>query len=75
MKVWERINQLKGTSAAKETIASWAYLNRVCPRDFSLELELDCEYPKELDEISRKICDDFGCGFGCLIEFLESEVE
>lgn len=74
MKVWEKINELKGTTASKDQIASWAYTNKICPRDFSEELELDCEYPKELEAISCKLCDKNSCGYECLDEFLESEV-
>lgn len=75
MKVWEKINDLKGTNAEKETIANWAYGNKICPREFGEELELDCEYPYELEAISSRLCNKNSCGYDCLIEFLESEVE
>lgn len=75
MQVWERINKLKGTTASKEQIANWAYMNKICPIEFGDELELDCEYPSELTEISNKLCDKNTCGFKCLTKFLESEVQ
>lgn len=75
MKVWEKINDLKGTNADKETIASWAYNNKICPREFGEELELDCDYPQELESISCRLCNKNSCGYDCLTEFLESEVE
>ncbi|MBQ7097761.1 MAG: hypothetical protein IJN96_06745 [Clostridia bacterium] len=75
MQVWEKINNLKGTNASKEQIASWAYSNKICPVEFADELELDCEYPSELTEISNKLCDNNTCGFECLTKFLESEVQ
>lgn len=74
MKVWEKINELKGTNADKKTIANWAYNNKICPREFGEELELDCEYPKEIEDISRRLCDKNSCGYDCLNEFLESEL-
>ena len=74
MQVWEKINKLKGTTASKEQIANWAYSNKICPIEFADELELDCEYPSKLTEISNKLCDNNTCGFECLTKFLESEV-
>ena len=74
MQVWETINKLKGTTASKEQIASWAYNNKICPIEFEYELELDCEYPSELTKISSKLCKKNNCGFECLKKFLESEV-
>ena len=73
MKVWEKCNELKNTHSSKETIARWAYMNRVCPIEFSDELEVD-SYPKEMTMIAKKCCITEECGNECLNKFLESEM-
>jgi hypothetical protein len=72
MKVYEKINQLKETNASIEQISSWAYMNRICPLNFGEGLELDCEYPKELQAIAEKCCSEYTCSDGCLDGFLNS---
>lgn len=74
MKVYERICELKDTEVTVEQMADWAYMNRICPVMFEDGLELDCEYPKELQNIAVAGC-DFDCGFECLEKFLNSGIE
>lgn len=74
MKVFEKINELKGTNATEKQIADWAYMNRICPIDFEDGLELDCEYPKELSEIAHKCCHNEDCSIGCTEQFLQSDI-
>jgi len=79
MKVWEKCKELKGADADKKQIASWAYMNRICPCMFdaeSLELDKGEVFPTEISKIAHVICNDRGmkCGTECLDEFLESEV-
>ena len=75
MKVWEKCNQLKGTTSSKEQIASWAYMNRICPTDFKWGLELEVEYPEEMSTIADKTCAESKCNHECLDKFLDSEME
>lgn len=76
MKVFEKLNQLKSTNASKEQIATWAYMNRVCPIMFGEELELECKYPKEMSDIANATCKKHisHCGTECLASFLDSEI-
>ena len=75
MKVYELMNQLKGTEATKEQIASWQYMNRICPVQLTAEeLEIEKKFPEALSEIAEKLCSMNECGHECLDKFLESEV-
>ena len=51
MKVWEKINELKGTDSTKEQIFNWAYMNRIAPEEFGRGLEV-IEYPGKLQIIA-----------------------
>jgi len=48
MKVFEKINQLKGTTSTLEQIANWFYMNRIYPYDvvYNDALELGKDFPK-----------------------------
>lgn len=76
VKVWEKINQLKGTDESYNGIRDWAYMNRICPIIMEDGLELDeGEYPKQLEDIAKKCCEDFSkCSIECLDCYLNSEV-
>lgn len=74
MKVYEKINQLKNTNATLEKIAEWGYMNKICPVDFREGLELEYEYPQELEDIAFKCCSKFECN-GCMESFLNSDIE
>jgi hypothetical protein len=74
MKVYEKINQLKGTEASAEEIASWAYNNRICPLDFDDGLEeINEEYPEQLTFMAGECCSIHSCGTECLDDFLNAE--
>lgn len=82
MKVWEKCNEVKGTSATLEQIAAWAYMNRICPLMFDVGLEIDVPldedgYPVEncFSATAHKVCHGNSCGMDCLKEFLNSELE
>lgn len=77
MKVWEKINELKGSSETRDKILGWAYMHRVTPCIFEEGLELDVPYPKEFDMIMDRVCSevmssDRTCE-DCLLEFLDTE--
>lgn len=80
MKVWEKCNEVKGTNATIEEIASWAYNNRICPMDFDVGLEIDLPLDKDgipLDNgfawTAHRVCESFSCGKECLMAYLNSE--
>jgi hypothetical protein len=74
MKVYEKINQLKGTNATMREIADWSYMNKICPVSINKdELELDIEYPKKLKEMASGICVSRKCDISCVEEFLQME--
>lgn len=78
MKVYERINHLKGTDATVEQMANWGLENKVCPVDMDEGLEIeDCDaYPKQLRDIATAVCAAHGCDgcdLTCLTEFLDAE--
>ena len=79
MKVWEKCNEVKGTNATIEEIASWAYNNRICPLDFDVGLEIDIPCDKDGIPLengffgtAQKMC-DMNCGLDCLMRYLNSE--
>lgn len=77
MKVWEVCNNLKGGTSTKKQIASWSYMNRICPIDFNadtLELSEKQIFPEQINEIANGICKESKCNMDCLESFLESEV-
>lgn len=81
MKIWELCNKVKGTNATKETIANWAYMNRICPLSFDVGLDINIEidddrYPKDnvFVNTARKICNNNECGTECLMQYLDMEV-
>lgn len=74
MKVWEKCNELKGATATREQIADWAYMNRVCPVDFDIGLELDeGQFPAAITEMAHAVCTENSCGMDCLYQFLDME--
>lgn len=73
MEVFENINILKGTKATKKQINNWSLMNKICPIEFETELDLNCEYPKELKEIADKYCDG-KCDQSCLDKFLSHQI-
>ena len=77
MKVWEKINQIKGTDEPRQIIRDWAYMNRICPIAMEDGLELEPgEYPKELENIAWKCCENYTpCTIECLDEYLDSEIK
>jgi len=76
MKVYELINQLKGTSATLQEIKDWSYMNRILPCELKEGLELDCEYPKILSKAAVKIClKTKNCYTDCLNTFFEMELD
>lgn len=74
MKIYEKINELKGTDATCEIIKNWMYMNRITPCALQDGLELDCEYPNQMDDLAMKLCNDteMDC-YECLNRFLDSE--
>ncbi len=74
MKIYERINEIKGTSATVDEIHNWMVMNKICPLDVAEELETG-EQP-ELQAIADKRCADNGDGscYACYRKFLEMEV-
>lgn len=78
MKVYELMNQLKGTDATVDQIKSWSYMNRVSPciLDEGLDLDEGVEYPEVLRKTQEKICNECGhdC-YKCLDTFFIAEVE
>lgn len=79
MKVWEKCKELKKADADKNQIATWAYMNRICPCMFdadSLELDEGEIFPTEIRKIAHDFCNKSGmkCGTECLDKFLESEI-
>lgn len=80
MKVFEKINELKGTSCDLKTIASWFYSNRFYPIDIlidnALELDLDVKLPEDFKNILRDYSPKvFMNGMEPLIEMLNIELE
>lgn len=82
MKVWEKCNEVKGTTATIEEIASWAYENRICPLSFDVGLEIDvpCDddgYPTQDGNgfvvTALKHCKGQPCGHDCLMAYLNRE--
>lgn len=75
MKVYEKLNELKGTAASMSQIREWAYTNRILPCGFDVGLELDegVEYPKELKAITDELCENYDC-MECLTKFLNTEL-
>ena len=74
MTIWEKCNELKGTTATREQIADWAYMNRVCPLDFDIGLELDVPYPPEMTDAAHRLCHQNSCGMDCLRNFLNTQI-
>ncbi|HZK84870.1 MAG TPA: hypothetical protein VFC58_09370 [Desulfosporosinus sp.] len=76
MKVFELINQLKGTTATLEQIKEWSYMNRISPCVLKDGLELDCEYPESLVKACEKVCSQVGlsCYPDCWNTFFEMEI-
>lgn len=74
MQVYEKLNQLKGTTATLDEIKSWSYMNRIPPCELAQGLELDGEYPQELADIAGKVCVRVGmdCNL-CLDQFFVEE--
>jgi hypothetical protein len=75
VKVFEYINQLKGTNASIDTIKDWSYNNRIPPCSLQEGLELEAEYPKVLTDKTNEICKqvEMDC-YKCLDVFFESEI-
>lgn len=73
MKIWERINEVKGTSETVGNIRNWMVDNKVCPLMISDGLEED-EQP-DLQEAAEKHCMEYNdCGPGCYGAYLEREL-
>lgn len=72
MKIWERINQVKGTTETKENILNWMEMNRVCPLMISDCLEEGEQ--SDLQEASKLHCIGRECGPECYREYLEREL-
>ena len=76
MKVYQLLNQLKGTNATLEQIKSWSYMNRITPCILEDGMELDCEYPEALNRLQGELCSKItNCYPDCLDTFFELEVE
>ena len=79
MKVYEKINQLKGTNADLDLIVDWGYHNRICPITMDAGLELDeNEYPTQLHIHAQKMCQSHiaeNCGIDCMTDFLNEEYD
>lgn len=81
MKVWEKCNEVKGTNASIDEIAGWGYMNRICPLMFDVGLDIDLPLdedgyplPNGFLSTAESVCDNRkGCGFDCLMEYLNSE--
>jgi len=58
MRVWEKLNELKGADSTKEQIVSWFYMNRIYPYDViknnALELDHKTKLPPKLIKILKK---------------------
>ena len=77
MKVYEYINQLKGTNATLEQIKTWSYMNRVCPIDFREPengLELENGIPEKFDYFIRLWCNKTANCQECYDRFFELEM-
>lgn len=80
MKIWELCNKVKGTNATKETIANWAYMNRICPLETtqSLKQQVREEVVEEIKEkFSAEVRNHF-CSNPSSVDFITlniSEVE
>lgn len=76
MKVYEHINQLKGTNVSLKQMADWGYMNKVCPITFMEGLELGASYPAKFCVIASAICasHESDCEYSCLTEFLSTEI-
>ena len=75
MKVFELINQLKGTTATLEKIKEWSYVNRIPPCGLEEGLELDCEFPNSLNILRNNLCAvTDSCYPDCLNTFFGLEV-
>ena len=75
MKVWELINEIKGTNASQDEILNWMVMNKICPLDVGEQLEEG--YQTELENMAYKQCDKIptgGCGTACYREYLDLEV-
>ena len=60
MKVYEKLNKLKGTKATMEQIYNWAYNNRILPCEIGEELELKDKslYNEKLQALSESVEQD-----------------
>ena len=75
MKVWEKINELKGTNATLQEIKTWSYMNRVCPLMLEDGLELEQDFPPELDALIDVACDTYPNCNACYDGFFSQELE
>ncbi len=76
MKVWERINEIKGTTEPKDGILNWMIMNRVCPLMISDGLEEDEQL--DLQDTAERLCQTRmrgECYADCYRVFLEMEVD
>jgi hypothetical protein len=77
MKVWEKLNQLKGTNATIDTISNWFYINRIYPNDILTynALELN-NIPEWLINVCNKWDSEVLMrGQDAIYEMLNEEVE
>lgn len=71
MKVYEKINELKGTNAKKETILKWMVSNKICPLDVLAGIE---HYDPFFLSFARIHCDELDdCPSNCYETFLDKE--
>lgn len=76
MKVWELINEIKGTDADLPTILNWMMMNRICPLDVVLELEEGDHH--QLHALAHKHCAPrkrSECDSKCYEAFLTMDVK
>lgn len=72
MKVWEKINEMKGSSVGKETILNWMVCNKICPLD--VMEALGESYDRNFQAFGERHCDQYNdCSPKCYEAFLDKE--
>lgn len=74
MKVYEKLNEIKGTDCTAKTIANWFYDNRICPCVLdSVIKEVRREF-KGWHKIADSVCREHNCGMDCCTQFVNKEI-
>jgi len=77
MKVYEKLNEIKGTDCTAETIADWFYDNRICPCTLdSFVPEVETKF-KGWHKLADSVCREreVNCDLECCTNFVNKEMQ